>query len=204
MPSHRAILLPGIAILLCALVVAGCADRGAGSQPPASTRTLPPTPVRITTTGTPRGTPSPLTPLPEPTVAPEPGAISQQGAVLQVTGPVLGIKGTGGNHIELITFDLVKLPRVDPVDMEKVQVTLTRYSLITTLRFDIIGRKNADRDSILEDGETFAIAVPLKPDFWIYRNERFELRVLTPGSAPVLIQSQVPAVLEEQTVLAEP
>jgi hypothetical protein len=144
------------------------------------------------------------TPLPEPTVAPEPGTISQQGAFLQVAGPVLGIKGTGGNYIERITFDLVKLPRVDPVDMETIQVTLTRYSLITTLRFDIIGRKNADRDSILEDGETFAIAVPVKPDFWIYRNERFELRVLIPGSAPVLIQSQVPAVLDEQTVLAEP
>ncbi|MDD1660402.1 MAG: hypothetical protein LUQ62_04260, partial [Methanomicrobiales archaeon] len=72
------------------------------------------------------------------------------------------------------------------------------------LRFEITGRRNGNSDSILADGETFAITVPVKPDFWIYRNDRFELRVLAPGSAPILVQSQVPADLEERTVLAEP
>jgi hypothetical protein len=127
-----------------------------------------------------------------------------QGTFLQVKGPVLGFRGTGGSYIELITFDLVKLPRGDPVDLENVQVTLTRYSETTGLRFEITGRKNADSDNILEEGETFAIAVPVMPNFWIYRNDPFEIRVLTPGSSPLVVQSQAPAVLEERTVLAEP
>ncbi|MDD1657969.1 MAG: hypothetical protein LUQ41_05840 [Methanomicrobiales archaeon] len=204
MHSHRGVLVWGVAILVAAILLAGCADRGTGSQPPASTRTLPPTPARIPTTGTPQDTPPPLPTLPDPTVSPVAGTLSQQGSFLQVTGPVLGFKGTGGTYLDLITFDLVKLPRVDPVDMEQVQVTLTRYSETTGLRFEITGRRNADSDSIVEDGETFVIAVPVKPDFWIYRNDWFELRMLAPGSAPILVQSQVPAVLEEWTILAEP
>jgi hypothetical protein len=204
MPSQRAILLTGIAILVAALLLAGCSDRGAGSQPPASNRTLPPTPVSPTTVRTISvPTTRPGATLPEPTGAPEPGTIIQQGTFLRVAGPVIGIKGTGGTYIDRITFELVKVPRMDPVDMENVQVTLTRYSEITGLRFEITGRKNADSDSILEDGETFAIAVPVMPNFWIYRNDPFELRVLTPGSPPIVVLSRAPAVLEERNVLAE-
>jgi archaellin len=150
--------------------------------------------------------PSPAITVPETTVplVTGPGTVHQAGSSLLVEGPFYGMKAAGGNYIDLLTFDLVKAPWADPVDMENVQVTLTRYSQITGLRFEVAEQRDANGDNILADGETFVITVPVKPDFWIYRNDRFELRVLAPGSPPILVQSQVPAVLEERTVLAEP
>ena len=195
------------AILVAGIFFSGCADKGAGSQPPVSTLTLPPTPVMPAVTRTtpvtaslPAATPAETTA--EPTSGP--GTVTQPGSLLQIAGPVYGTRGTGGNYIDQITFDLVKIPRVDPVDMENVQVTLKRYSQTTGLRYEITGRENANSDSILEDGETFSLAVFVKPDYYIYLNDRFELRVLPPGSAAILVQSHVPASLEQQNLLAEP
>ena len=207
MSSHLRVLLWVAAILTAGIFFSGCADKGAGSQPPVTTLTLPPTPVRPTPVRTTEATPPPsATTLPVTTTAPVagPGTIAQQGSILQIAGPVSGMKGTGGNYIDLITFDLVKIPRVDPVNMENVQVTLTRYSRTTGLRYEITGRENANSDSILEEGETFSLAVFVKPDYYIYLNDRFELRVLPPGSAAILVQSQVPASLEQQNILVEP
>ncbi|MDD1653062.1 MAG: hypothetical protein LUQ64_00810 [Methanomicrobiales archaeon] len=191
-------------ILLSAILVAGCGDQ-AGSQPPASLRTLPSTPVTTTTlrnlptfTATTRATLPAVTPLSFT------GSIGQEGSCLQITSPVIGYRGTGGSYLDRFTFDLEKVPDADPVDMETVQVTLTRYSEITGLRFEITGRSHANSDSVLEDGEIFAIVVPVMPNYWLYRNEQFELRVLTPGSAPIVVQSRVPAVVEEEQILAEP
>jgi archaellin len=161
---------------------------------PAVTRTTP------VTASLPAATPAETTA--EPTSGP--GTVTQPGSLLQIAGPVYGTRGTGGNYIDLITFDLVKIPRVDPVDMENVQVTLKRYFQTTGLRFEITGRTNANGDSILEEGETFAISVYVKPDFSLYPNDRFELRVLAPASSAILVQSQVPASLEQQNLLAEP
>ena len=197
MPSRRVMIL-GAAILVCGLLFAGCTDRE--SQPPPSLRTLAPTPVTTTIIRT--ITVPPTTPVP--TIPSEAGSITQDGAFLRVTGPVLGFRGTGGSYLDLITFDLMKVPSADPVDMENIQVTLTRYGETTGLRYEIREMKNGNRDSILETGETFSIAVPVRPGYWIYRNDPFELRVLVPGSPLIQVNSRGPAVIEEHNLLAEP
>jgi hypothetical protein len=202
MTRLRHAMIPGAVLLVCALLLAGCSDHGAGSQPPASTRTLAPTPVKPTAVRTTVAPPT-VTP-PEPTASPRPGTISQGGSSLQVTGPVLGFRGTGGSYLDLITLDLAKSPSVDPVDMDHLQVTLTLHDETTALRYEIRAQRNGDRDTLLENGETFSLAVPVMPNYWIYRNEPFELRILVPGSGPVLIRSRGPAVVEEQNLLAEP
>ncbi|MDD1634288.1 MAG: hypothetical protein LUQ58_01645 [Methanomicrobiales archaeon] len=197
MPSRRVMIL-GAAILVCGLLFAGCTDRG--SQPPPSLRTLAPTPVTTTTI---RTLPTISPTVPEPTALPEAGSLTQDGAFLRVSGPVIGFRGTGGSYLDLITFDLMKVPSADPVDMENVQVTLTRYGETTGLRYEIREMKNGNRDTILETGETFSIAVPVRPGYWIYRNDPFELRVLVPGSPLIQVQSRGPVVMEEQNLLAE-
>jgi len=197
MPSRRVMIL-GAAILVCGLLFAGCTDRE--SQPPPSLRTLAPTPVTTTIIRT--ITVPPTTPVP--TIPSEAGSITQDGAFLRVTGPVLGFRGTGGSYLDLITFDLMKVPSADPVEMENIQVTLTRYGETTGLRYEIREMKNGNRDSILETGETFSIAVPVRPGYWIYRNDPFELRVLVPGSPLIQVQSHGPAIMEERNLLAEP
>jgi archaellin len=190
------------AILGFALLLAGCTDHGTGSQPPASSRTLAPTPVKPTTVRT-LAVPTAAATSPESTATPRPGTVGQGGSPLQVTGPVLGFRGTGGSYLDLITFRVVKGPSADPVDMEHVQITLTRHDETTGLRYEIREQKNGDQDGILENGEMFTIAVPVMPSYWIYRNEPFELRVLVPGSASIQIRSRGPDVMEEQNLLAE-
>jgi hypothetical protein len=205
MVSRYRVLILVAAVLSAGVLVAGCMGDSGSSHPPVSTPTGLPTPVKPTVTRTVAVTTLPATTIPPPATtgpAVPAGTIIQAGSALRILGPVYGMKAKAGTFLDLITFDLEKDPRADPVDMETVQITLTRYARTTALNYAISDQKNADGDGILENGETFGITVYVKPDFSLYPGDQFELRVLVPGSAPILLQSRVPSSLEERNLLA--
>ncbi|HUK92737.1 MAG TPA: hypothetical protein VLU98_01735, partial [Methanomicrobiales archaeon] len=113
-------LAPALVVLVtCSILAAGCTGQNQGSQPPASTMTIPTTrpvtPVEVTTL---RGQPATIvSTIPSIVVTPQytPGTVLQAGSAILVQGDVIGYKSASGNFIDEIRFSVVKAPRADPV-----------------------------------------------------------------------------------------
>ena len=158
------------ALVVCSILASGCTGQKGESQPPASTRTIattrPATPIPITSIPiSPGTTPNPS--ITGVTPAWTPGTVAQAGAAILIRGDVVGLKSTRGNFIDGIRFTVVKAPRVNPVTFEipDTQIIFTKFGVQFGTNYQIIGRQNDNGDSVLEEGESFDISVPIQPPY---------------------------------------
>ncbi|MDD1671249.1 MAG: hypothetical protein LUQ67_08090 [Methanomicrobiales archaeon] len=197
-----------LAVFLILLSLApGCTGQG-GSQPPASTLTIPPTrvtaPPLTTPPPSPAGTTMPTT-IPEVTPVWTPGTVLQENSAFLIMGNVLGFRSQNGAYIDEIRFSVVKAPRAEPVTFEDQSTQIvftkggTRYSNIYRI---IDGDRNGN--GLLEEGEAFLISVPLPPQVPerdIYPNQQFTMAIQNPPNAPVIVTATAPRSLTDAPMI---
>jgi hypothetical protein len=194
------------ALVVCLILVSGCTEQKGGSQPPASTMTIatrqPTTPVPETPMPIPTGTaPNPLTPGVTP--AWTPGTVSQAGTAILIKGTVIGLKSVRGPFIDAIQFTAVKAPQAEPVnfELENTQIIITESGRQSGTNYQILsGDENGDH--ILDEGESFALLVPIPPPYEIYPGQEFTMTIQNPPHAQVVVTTRAPPVLTDSMILA--
>ena len=194
------------ALVICSILSAGCTGQKGESQPPASTLTIPTTrpatPVPVTSTPVQPGT---TTNPPTPVVTPEwtPGTVAQGGAVVLITGDVLGLKSVRGTFIDEIQFTVVKAPRAEAVTFEipNTQIIFTKFGVQFGVNYQITGRHNDNGDLVLDDGEAFDISIPIQTPYEIYPGQKFTMAIKTPQTQ-VTVTTEAPPVLSASNILA--
>ena len=204
-------LAPALVVLVtCSILAAGCTGQNQGSQPPASTMTIPTTrpvtPVEVTTLP---GQPATIvTTIPSIVVTPQytPGTVLQAGSAILIQGDVIGYKSAVGNFIDEIRFNVVKAPRADPVtfDVPNTQIIFTKGGQQYGVNYLILsGDLNGNR--ILEDGETFQVSIPFTSEasqYAIYAGQMFTMTIQNPPQPRVTIVTGAPSVLQDSNILA--
>jgi hypothetical protein len=194
-------------LVLGAVLASGCTGGDGGSQPPASTRTLPTTrpatPVSTTTAPVQTMTTAPVyTPVTTQVVTPAwtPGTVSQAGSSILIQGDVMGYRSARGNFIDEIRFSVVLAPRAEPVTFEipNTQIIFTKQG---TPQFGvnylpISGDLNGDGK--LDTGETIRVSIPLSSEsaqYAIYPGQKFTMAIKNPPQPQVLVTTEAPPVL---------
>ena len=200
------------ALVVLAILAAGCTGQNEGSQPPASTMTIPTTRPTIPVTGTtqPVVPGTIVTTIPSVVVTPQytPGAILQAGSAILVQGDVIGFKSATGNFIDEIRFSVVKAPRAEPVtfDVPNTQIIFTKGGQQYGVNYLILSG-DLNGNGILDDGETFLVSIPFTSDasqYAIYAGQMFTMTIQNPPQPRVTVTTQAPPVLTDaQIVLAQ-
>jgi hypothetical protein len=191
--------------MACLILSCGCTGQQGETQPPASTLTLPTTRP---------ATPTPVTPTPVQTVTTvpaattivtpgyTPGTITQAGSAILIKGDVVGYRAAAGNYIDEIRFNIVKDPRAEPVTFEipNTQIIFTKGGVHFGVNYLILSG-DMNGNTILEDGETFLVSIPLAAPNLIYAGQTFTIAIQNPPQQQVIVTTQAPSVLSDQPMI---